>query len=108
MRVNELLALETPDQALVWGVALGLRRDIEELLGRTADLLEHGQGSKATFVPAWYSAASPGGTAEGDATAGRAAPLAVARPGAMFAAIQAFGGGARLYRSILPRRESAV
>ena len=34
--------LETPDQALVWGIALGLRRDIEALFARTAEDLRRG------------------------------------------------------------------
>jgi hypothetical protein len=88
---SRLAWLETPDQALVWGVALGLRTDIEALLGRTADLLERGQGTDATFVPSWYTSAAV------VAGAGRrTVPPSVADAGAMFAAIQAIGGGAGL------------
>jgi hypothetical protein len=105
---KRLAWLETPDQALVWGMALGLRLDIEELLARTADLLEKGRGSTATFVPAWYSSASAGGTTAVDETGPHTAPASVAEAGAMFAAIQAIGNGAGLGRGMLSRRGSGV
>jgi hypothetical protein len=45
--------LETPDQALVWGVALGLRSDIEALLARTTHGIAAGTISSDAFLPAW-------------------------------------------------------
>ena len=45
--------LETPDQALVWGVALGLRSDIESLLARTTHGIAAGTISSDAFLPAW-------------------------------------------------------
>jgi hypothetical protein len=45
--------LETPDQALVWGVALGLRADIEALLARTTSGIAAGTLSSEAFLPAW-------------------------------------------------------
>jgi hypothetical protein len=86
---RSLTWLETPDQALVWGVALGLQADIEALLARTANLLETGHGSAATYVPAWYTSAPVGTPTAG----GRTAPEAVAQAKVMFAAIEAIGGG---------------
>ena len=91
--------LETPDQAMVWGVALGLRKDIEALLARSA-------GAPATaFRPGWYATAtaalsaaraayaapSPtdGGTAV--ATAGPPSAQVPPDPVAMFAGIEAIG-----------------
>ncbi len=71
---KRLAWLETPDQALVWGVALGLRPDVEALLTR-----------QATFVPTWYSSDSP-------------------QAGRMFAAIQTIGSGANLVGGALARR----
>jgi hypothetical protein len=105
---KRLAWLETPDQALVWGVALGLRQDIEGLLSRTADLLEKGQRSTATFVPAWYSSAPAGGTTAAGETGPRTAPASAAEAGAMFAAIQAIGSGAGLGTGMLSRRGSGV
>ncbi len=45
--------LETPDQALVWGVALGLRADIEQLLDRTTHGVAAGTLPSDSFLPAW-------------------------------------------------------
>ena len=86
--------LETPDQALVWGIALGLRRDIEALFARTAEDLRRGaptagavrqdgpaedlrqgeptaglpcaQGLLAArpYAPAWYQLSSASGAAD--------------------------------------------
>jgi hypothetical protein len=73
--------LETPDQVLVWGVALGLRPEIEALLQRAS---ASGPGNEpngaAAYAPAWYRAAD-------DAPAARE-PLDPVR---MFAAIEAIG-----------------
>jgi uncharacterized membrane protein YgcG len=55
--------LETPDQAVVWGVALGLRKDVEEVLERTASDIAHGRADPSVrYLPGWYgSGASTGG-----------------------------------------------
>jgi hypothetical protein len=45
--------LETPDQALVWGVALGLRPEIEALLDRTTHGIAVGTLSRDAFLPSW-------------------------------------------------------
>jgi hypothetical protein len=84
---HKLTWLETPDQALVWGMALGLQDDIEALLARTAELLDTGHGSAATYVPAWYASAPVGTPTPG------VAPASVAEAKRMFAAIAAIGGG---------------
>jgi hypothetical protein len=105
---KRLAWIETPDQALVWGVALGLRHDIEGLLARTADLLEQGQGSRVTFVPAWYSSAPAGGTTAAGETGPRTAPASVAEAGAMFTALEAIGSGAGLGTGGLSRRGPGV
>ncbi len=105
---KRLAWLESPDQALVWGVALGLRPDVEALLARTADLLDKGQGSRATFVPGWYSSDSPDGPAAAGRRGPGTAPAPVAAAGPMFAAIQAIGAGAGLVGGVLPRRGPGV
>ena len=43
--------LETPDQALVWGIALGLRSEIEALLGRTTSGMNAGTIPTSAFLP---------------------------------------------------------
>jgi hypothetical protein len=92
--------LETPDQTLVWGVALGLRRDIEALLARTAKLLASGGGSATMYAPAWYAAGAPSGAAAASGAGGGAAsslggpgalPASVEDAAAMFAGIEAIG-----------------
>ena len=61
--------LEAPDQALVWGVALGLHRDVERVLARSLeDLRRDGEASEA-WLPAWY-VSSGGGTWQAGASGG--------------------------------------
>lgn len=50
--------LETPDQAVVWGTALGLQDDIEAVLGRSIDDLKDGRAATSTYFPAWYTTSS--------------------------------------------------
>jgi len=47
--------LETPDQAVVWGTALGLQDDIESVLKRSLEDVEEGRAvPSSTYFPAWY------------------------------------------------------
>lgn len=47
--------LETPDQVVVWGTAVGLQPEIETVLGRSLEDLKAGRASPAsTYVPGWY------------------------------------------------------
>jgi uncharacterized membrane protein YgcG len=51
--------LETPDQAVVWGTALGLQGEIEEVLKRSLDDVEDGRvAASATYFPGWYQTSS--------------------------------------------------
>ena len=50
--------LETPDQALVWGVALGLRPEIEALLARTTGGMAKGTIPTSAFLPHWIGPAA--------------------------------------------------
>jgi len=83
--------VETPDQALVWGVALGLHRDIERVLDRTAEDDRKGLAT-AAWYPAWYasgaSATGGGGAATGG---GLMAASAIPSFGGMFAALGTIG-----------------
>jgi hypothetical protein len=81
--------LETPDQTLVWGVALGLRKDIEAVLARTSKVLAAGGSTGGAYLPAWYSAG-----AQGPASAASAPVPAPVDPAAMFAGIEAIGSEA--------------
>jgi uncharacterized membrane protein YgcG len=51
--------LETPDQAVVWGTALGLQGDIEAVLQRSlADVREQPSLASSTYFPFWYQTSS--------------------------------------------------
>ncbi len=47
--------LDTPDQAVVWGTALGLQGDIEAVLDRSLEDLKRGAAAGSSlYFPAWY------------------------------------------------------
>jgi uncharacterized membrane protein YgcG len=51
--------LDTPDQAVVWGTALGLQDEIEEVLSRSLEDVRRGTSSgSAPYFPAWYQGSS--------------------------------------------------
>ena len=51
--------LDTPDQAVVWGTALGLQDEIEGVLSRSLEDVKRGETSGAVpYFPAWYQASS--------------------------------------------------
>ncbi len=53
--------LETPDQAVVWGTALGLGAEIEAVLGRSLDDVQAGRAAAgATYLPTWYGSSAVG------------------------------------------------
>ena len=61
--------LETPDQAVVWGTALGLHEEIEAVLGRSLEDQRDGRvPAGSVWLPAWYGSASgnASGFASGD------------------------------------------
>ncbi len=61
--------LETPDQAVVWGTALGLHHEIEGVLERTMDDERNGRvAAGAAWMPIWYGTGGGGsaGFADGD------------------------------------------
>lgn len=63
--------LVTPDQAVVWGLALGLHDEIQAVLARSMEDIEAGRAMSNTYVPIWYFS---GSGAQGDAGAGGMAP----------------------------------
>jgi uncharacterized membrane protein YgcG len=47
--------LETPDQAVVWGTALGLQHEIEGVLSRSLEDVSRGAAAaSSTYFPTWY------------------------------------------------------
>jgi uncharacterized membrane protein YgcG len=58
--------LETPDQATVWGVALGLQGDVERVIQRSAEDAQAGVSTYNPWIPLWYGGGySSGGSAGG-------------------------------------------
>ena len=58
--------LETPDQAVVWGTALGLHDEIDEVLGRAFEDQRDGRVAPgSTWLPTWYGTGSGAGGAAG-------------------------------------------
>ncbi|HET7472719.1 MAG TPA: TPM domain-containing protein, partial [Candidatus Limnocylindrales bacterium] len=61
---SRLTWLETPDQAVVWGTALGLGAEIETVLGRSLEDAQEGRvAAGSVYLPAWYGSSAGGGTA---------------------------------------------
>jgi hypothetical protein len=87
--------LETPDQAVVWGTALGLQSEIEDVLKRSLEDVEAGRvSSGSTYFPIWYtnssgqSLASAGGAGGGG---GLFSSSAVPDIGGMMSALGSIG-----------------
>jgi hypothetical protein len=51
--------IESPDDAVVWGVALGLHEEVEKVLERTADDLGAGR-TTGGYMPLWYGGGAGG------------------------------------------------
>ncbi len=61
--------LETPDQAVVWGTALGLQHEIEGVLSRSLeDVRADPSRATSTYFPIWYSGSSGSSFASAAAT----------------------------------------
>ena len=83
--------LETPDQAVVWGVALGLQGQVESVLERTMQDLKAG-ASTGGYLPVWYHG---GGGSDGGSFGGGGGGLfsssALPNFGGMMAALGTIG-----------------
>ncbi len=53
--------LDTPDRAVVWGVALDLNQDVQAVLGRTVEDAQRGVGASGAYFPIWYGSSALGG-----------------------------------------------
>ncbi len=87
--------LVTPDQAIVWGTALGLQSDIEDVLKRSLDDVSAGRAvATATYFPGWYTS-SDGSSFASAAAAGSGGSIfsgsAVPDLGGMMSALGTIG-----------------
>ena len=57
--------LQTPDQAVVWGTALGLQTDIEQVLSRSAEDAQAGVTTYHPWFPIWYGSNASSGMSSG-------------------------------------------
>jgi uncharacterized membrane protein YgcG len=80
--------LETPDQAVVWGVALGLQAQVEDVLGRTMDDLKEGTATTGSYLPVWYHGGDGSG---GGGGGGLFSSSALPNFGGMMAALGTIG-----------------
>ena len=110
--------LETPDQAVVWGTALGLQDDIENVLKRSLeDVKDSPTLASSTYFPTWYTTSDGSSFAEAGA-AGRGGSIfsgsAVPNLGGMMSALGTIGnapsssGGAVAAGSAAARRAVAA
>jgi hypothetical protein len=98
VKASAIPLIESPDDAVVWGVALGLHEEIQTLLDRSVQDQRAGVGGNAWF-PAWYMAGSfghaGGGTGGASGSGGWAPGLMGSSPipdfGGMMAAIGTIG-----------------
>jgi uncharacterized membrane protein YgcG len=85
--------LETPDQAVVWGVALGLHDDVQRVLDRSVEDMQAGRTtSTGTWLPAWYgSTSSSGASGPGGLAPGLMSSGGIPNLGGMIAAVGTIG-----------------
>jgi uncharacterized membrane protein YgcG len=87
--------LDTPDQAVVWGTALGLQGDIEGVLSRSLEDVQAGRSSGAVpYFPAWYQTSSGTpflGSSGGSSGAGLFSDSGIPDVGGMMSALGTIG-----------------
>lgn len=84
--------LVTPDQAVVWGVALGLHDEIEEVLARSLEDLQAGRAlSGTTYMPLWYYSGASVGAGGGGIAPGLFSDSALPDFGGMMSALGSIG-----------------
>jgi uncharacterized membrane protein YgcG len=84
--------LDTPDQAVVWGVALGLQDDVQAVLDRSLEDVQEGRSSAgSTWFPIWYGSGSGQSVGSGGGSGGLMSSSAVPNFGAMMAVIGTIG-----------------
>jgi hypothetical protein len=95
VRESAIPLIESPDDAVVWGVALGLQQEVERVLERTAEDLQAGTATGG-YLPLWYGGGgSGGGLGDGGGSGGWAPGLMSSSPipnfGGMMAALGTIG-----------------
>jgi uncharacterized membrane protein YgcG len=60
---------DTPDKAVVWGIALGLHKEVAEVLRRGLEDLRPGEGTTGGYYPLWLGS-SPGSSSSGGSFGG--------------------------------------
>ena len=83
--------LETPDQAVVWGVALGLQGAVEEVLERTASDVKAGRATQGIYLPAWYHGEGHGAGGLAGGGGGLMSSSAIPDLGGMMSALGTIG-----------------
>ena len=84
--------IETPDQAVVWGTALGLQQNIEDVLERSAEDARAGVTAYNPWLPGWYgSTSSSGGGGYQGVAPGLFAGSAIPDFGGMMSALGSIG-----------------
>jgi uncharacterized membrane protein YgcG len=84
--------LDTPDQAVVWGTALGLQHEIEGVLERSLDDVKDGRSaSTGTYFPAWYSGSGGQGIVGGGGGGGIFSSSGIPNIGGMMTALGTIG-----------------
>ena len=84
--------LETPDQAVVWGTALGLESEIEGVLERSLDDVKDGRAAfGSVYTPAWYGTSGGGGFGGGGGGGGLFSSSAVPNLGGMMSTLGTIG-----------------
>jgi uncharacterized membrane protein YgcG len=86
--------LQTPDQAVVWGTALGLEKEIEGVLERSLDDVAQGRAApSSTYFPIWFagSGGSGGSNAFGQGGGGLFSSSGIPDIGGMMASLSTIG-----------------
>jgi len=87
--------IETPDQAVVWGTALGLHKEVQDVLDRTLEDARRGEAPAGLYwFPAWYGgtgSSSGGGWSGGGLAAGAFASSVIPDIGGMMSAVGTIG-----------------
>jgi uncharacterized membrane protein YgcG len=88
--------IETPDQALVWSVALGLNDEVDGVLRRSVEDVEHGRAdARSVWFPVWYGLEGSGGRASWGGSGGGGGSIfsgsAVPNVGGMLAVLGSVG-----------------
>ena len=86
--------VETPDQAIVWGYALGLHHEVEDVLERTIETGREtaASGQRPPYLPAWYVVGSPSSSPGG--ASGMFSSSAIPDFAGMTAALSTIGASA--------------